>query len=148
MAPKEKKIMRLFRLVQIGNAVFIRNNKATMNMLRRVEPWVTYGPPTRKTIKQLVYKRGFGKINKQRIPLSNNEFVEKVLGDKGIKCVEDLINEIYTFGPSFKEASNFLWPFKLNSPRGGYSSKIKPYLNGGSTGPREEFINQLVTRMI
>ena len=43
--------MRLFRLIQIGNAVLIRNNKATMNMLRRVEPWITYGAPTRKTIK-------------------------------------------------------------------------------------------------
>ena len=140
--------MRLFRLLQIGNAVFIRNNKATMNMLRRVEPWVTYGPPTRKTIKQLVYKRGFGKVNKQRIPLTSNEIVEQALGDKGMICLEDLINELYTHGPHFKEVSNFLWPFKLNSPRGGFKAKAKPYLNGGSVGPREQFINQLVARMM
>lgn len=52
-------------------------------------------------------------------------------------CVEDLINELYTHGPHFKEVSNFLWPFKLNSPRGGFKAKAKPYLNGGSVGPRE-----------
>jgi hypothetical protein len=37
-----------------------------------------------------------------------------VLGAKNILCVEDLIHEIYTVGPAFKEASNFLWPFKLS----------------------------------
>ena len=27
------------------------------------------------------------------------------------------MHEIYTVGPHFKEASNFLWPFKLSSAR-------------------------------
>lgn len=38
------------------------------------------------------------------------------LGKNGIICMEDLIHEIYTVGPKFKEASNFLYPFQLNSP--------------------------------
>jgi large subunit ribosomal protein L7e len=75
VAPKPKKILQLFRLTQIGTAVFIKNNKATMNMLRVIEPWVTYGAPSRKTVKALIYKRGYGKINRQRIPLSSNEVV-------------------------------------------------------------------------
>lgn len=29
--------------MQIFNGVFLKVNKATMNMLRRVEPYVTYG---------------------------------------------------------------------------------------------------------
>ena len=37
-----------------------------------------------------------------------------MLGAKNILCTEDLIHEIYTVGPAFKEASNFLWPFKLS----------------------------------
>jgi hypothetical protein len=37
------------------------------------------------------------------------------LGKHGIICIEDLIHEIYTVGPHFKEASNFLWPFQLSS---------------------------------
>lgn len=80
-----------------------------MNMLRIIEPWVTYGVPNRKTIEQLIYKRGFGKINGQRIPLSNNFTVEGALGKEDIICVEDLINEIETCGPNFKKANNFLW---------------------------------------
>lgn len=31
--------------------------------------------------------------------------------------MEDLVNEIYSVGPAFKQASNFLWPFKLSSAR-------------------------------
>ncbi len=148
VAPTPKKIMRLFRLRQIGNAVFLRNNKATMNMLRRIEPWVTYGKPNRKTIKGLIYKRGFGKIKGDRIPLTCNEIVEKGLGDIDVRCIEDLINEIYNFGENFKKANNFLWPFKLNAPRGGFKKKRQPYLNGGSHGPRFEFINNLAQRML
>jgi len=60
--------------------------------------------------------------------------------------MEDIIHEIYTVGPSFKQASteqicagrkvaslvslyhrsqasNFLWPFKLSSPKGGFINK-------------------------
>ena len=64
VAPKQKKIMELFKLFRIGHAVFIKNNKATMNMLRQIEPYVTYGYPSKRTIKNLVYKRGFGKVNR------------------------------------------------------------------------------------
>ena len=119
-----------------------------MNMLRVVEPWVTYGFPTRKTIREMIYKRGYGKLNRQRIPLSSNEVVEKGLGEHGIKCVEDLINEIHSFGIYFKAANNFLWPFHLNSPRGGYKSKRHQYLQGGDQGPRDEEINELIQRML
>jgi len=42
----------------------LKNNKATMNMLRVIEPFVTYGVPSRKTVKSLIYKRGYGKINR------------------------------------------------------------------------------------
>lgn len=43
---------------------------------------------------------------------------QQALGKFGIICIEDLIHEIVTVGPSFKQASNFLWPFKLSAPRG------------------------------
>jgi large subunit ribosomal protein L7e len=148
MDPKPRKILRLLRLRQLHNAVLLRNNKAVMNMLRRVEPYVTYGTPSLSTIRQLVYKRGYGKVNKQRIPLSSNYVVEEGLGALGIRCVEDLINEVYTVGPNFKKANNFLWPFKLSSPKGGLRMKRTPYLNGGDFGPRGNNINAFAKRMI
>lgn len=117
-------------------------------MIRRIEPWVAYGAPSRRVVKNLVYKRGYGKINTQRIPLTSNEIVETGLGALGIKCMEDIVHEIFTLGDNFKKVTNFLWPFHLNAPRGGFKAKRFSYLNGGSHGPRGEFINELADRML
>jgi len=87
-------------------------------MLRLVEPYITYGYPSRKTISQLVYKRGYGKINRQRTPLASNFLIEDNLKQHKIGSIEDVIHELHTCGPHFKEVSNFLWPFKLTSPSG------------------------------
>lgn len=140
--------MRLLRLRQLHNGVFVRLNKATINMIRTVEPLITYGFPTRDTVRRLIYKRGFGKINRSRIPLNDNAVIEQGLGKVGINCIEDLIHEIVTCGPNFKAANNFLWPFKLSSPNGGFEKKRHPFQNGGAWGNREELINKLVARMM
>merc|ERR1712216_206472 len=139
--PKTKKILQLLRLRQIHNGIFIRANKATLNQLRKVEPYIMFGYPNLKTVRELIYKRGYGKVNKQRIPLTDNAVVEQALGDKGIICVEDLIHEIYTVGPHFKECANFLWPFKLSAPNGGMTVKKQHFIEGGMAGNREENIN-------
>jgi len=140
--------MQLLRLRQLHNGVFVRLNKATINMIRKVEPYIAYGYPSKKTISDLLYKRGFGKVNGQRIPLTDNSIIEGVLAKKGIICIEDLIHEITTCGPNFKEANAFLWPFKLNSPRKGFEKKRHPYHNHGAFGNREEQLNELIHRML
>ncbi|KAJ4878036.1 60S ribosomal protein L7-2 [Raphanus sativus] len=145
--PKTKKILQLLRLRQIFNGVFLKVNKATMNMLRRVEPYVTYGFPNLKSVKELIYKRGYGKLNSQRVALTDNSIVEQGLGKHGIICTEDLIHEILTVGPHFKEANNFLWPFQLKAPLGGLKKKRNHYVEGGDAGNRENFINELIRRM-
>lgn len=152
--PKEKKILRLLRLRQIQNGVFVRLNYATIRMLQRVEPYITYGYPNLKSVKELIYKRGFGKVGHrgawQRIPLSDNRVIEKALGKThDIICVEDLVHEIFTCGPHFKSANNFLLPFKLSSPKGGYTKfgKLHHFTEGGDAGNREDLINTLIRRM-
>ncbi|KAL4725556.1 60S ribosomal protein L7 [Fusarium chlamydosporum] len=148
MPPKPRKILQLLRLLQINNGVFVKVTKAITEMLKVVEPWIAYGYPNLKTVKELVYKRGYGKVNKQRVALTDNAIVEENLGKYGIVCVEDLIHEIYTVGPNFKQASNFLWPFKLSNPTGGFRPrKFKHFIEGGDLGNREEAINALVRQM-
>merc|ERR1711981_326321 len=146
--PKKRKTLQLLRLLQINNGVFVRLTKATIEMLRIVEPFVAYGYPNLKSVLELVYKRGYGKINKQRLPLTDNAVIEENLGKYGIVCMEDLIHEIYTVGPNFKQASNFLWPFKLSNPTGGFRPrKFKHFIEGGDLGNREEHINALIRQM-
>ncbi|XP_075807523.1 large ribosomal subunit protein uL30-like [Microtus pennsylvanicus] len=146
VSPKVHKVLQL-QLWQIFNCTFIKLNKASINMLRIVEPYIAWGYPNLKSVNELIYKRGYGKIHKKRIGLTNNSLIARSLGKCGIICMEDLIHEICTVGKLFKEANNFLWPFKLSSPRGGMKKKTTYFVEGGDAGNREDQINRLIRRM-
>ncbi|EIW69925.1 hypothetical protein TREMEDRAFT_73661 [Tremella mesenterica DSM 1558] len=149
IAPKPKKILQLLRLLQINNGVFIRATKATLNMLQLVNPYVTYGEPNLKAIRELIYKRGYAKIDGQRIPITDNQIIEKQLGKHGIICMEDLVHEIATCGPNFKQATQALWPFKLSNPNGGWRPrKFIGYVENGDAGDRETNMSKLIHQMV
>lgn len=156
IAPKPRKILQLLRLLQINNGVFVKVTKATQQMLRLVEPYVAYGlvlfrcyratlvdgnfsEPNLKSIRELIYKRGYGKVDKQRIPLTNNAIIEEKLGKYDILCIEDLVHEIATTGPNFKQVSTlttgidfFLISFYGRHPTSfGLSSSRTPLVAGG-----------------
>ncbi|ELV14095.1 60S ribosomal protein L7 [Tupaia chinensis] len=147
VSPKVRKVLQLLRLRQIFNGTFVKPNKASINMLRIVEPYISWGYPNLKSVNELIYKCGYGKINKKRIALTDNSLIVQSLGKFSIICMEDLIHEIYTVGKHFKEANNFLWPFKLSSPWGGMKKKTTHFVEGGDTGNREDQINGLIRRM-
>lgn len=122
--------------------------------VRKEMPWAgswsysSFREPNLKSVRELIYKRGYGKVDKQRITLTNNGVIEESLGKYDILSVEDLVHEIFTAGPNFKQASNFLWPFKLSNPTGGWRTrKFKHYVQGGDFGNREENINKLIRQM-
>merc|ERR1711944_93182 len=144
VSPKVRKVLQLFRLRQINSAVFVKLNKATLQMLRMAEPMITWGYPNLKTVKELIYKRGHGRVQSRRTPLSDNAIIENALGKQGIICMEDLIHEIFTVGPNFKQASNFLWSLKLSAPKGGFEKVTNHFVEGGDHGNREDQINALI----
>merc|ERR1712225_168442 len=145
--PAQPKVYFVMRTKGINNIVFVKVTKATSEMLLRVEPYITYGEPNLKTVRELVYKRGYGKVNKQRLPLSSNQIIEENLGKYGVLSIEDIVHEIVTAGPHFKQVANFLWPFKLSNPNGGFRTRKAPqWIEGGESGKREQFINDLVKK--
>ncbi|KZS99395.1 ribosomal protein L30p/L7e [Laetiporus sulphureus 93-53] len=135
-------------LMQINNAAFVKVTKATKQMVRLVEAYVA--EPNLKPVRQSIYKRGCDKINKQRIPLTNNAVIEESLGEFGIFSVEGLVHKIYIAAPTFKKvpipsyASNFPWQFKLSNPTGGWRTrkfkKFKQLVEDGGFGNCEENI--------
>ncbi|KAL2340514.1 hypothetical protein Fmac_008454 [Flemingia macrophylla] len=165
MHPKTRKILQLLRLRQsrnnsplelhfgehlclIGVASVLFHSghwrpshwrRATSSLATSDKPYLSYF--------LLRILRGFGKVNKQRIALTDNSIIEQTLGKHGISCIEDLIHEIMTVGPHFREANNFLWPFKLKAPLGGLKKKRNHYVEGGDAGNREDYINELIRRM-
>lgn len=55
-------------------------NKATIQMLRIAEPYIAWGYPNLKTVHDLLYKRGFAKVNHRRVPITDNNIIEENLG--------------------------------------------------------------------
>jgi hypothetical protein len=84
---------------------------------QQVDPYIMYGYPSLKSVKDLVYKRGHAKVGKQRVPITDNEMIEVGLGEKtkgAVICIEDLVHQIHTVGPYFKVRPSSLhsafWP--------------------------------------
>jgi len=149
LSPKVKKIMHLLRLRQIHNAVFVKLNASTINMLKLVLPYIAYGYPTRQTIEHLIKIRGYARVKYQRRPLNSNLIVDNNLGKFGVRCVDDVINSLWTVDKNFTKVNRFLWPFKLSSPKGGYRGKKRRHFNeGGTFGNHEAFINDFVYKMM
>ncbi|XP_078438306.1 large ribosomal subunit protein uL30y-like [Wolffia australiana] len=147
MHPRTKKVLHLLRLRHIYDGVFLKVSEGTMNMLLTVEPFVTYGSPNLKSVRELIFKKGSGRINKQRVPLTDNNIIEQALGNLGVICIEDIVHQIATVGPHFKEVTSFLAPFKLKRPDGFLQKKKKPFKDGGDSGDRKGQINDLIAQM-
>ncbi|KAF2321497.1 hypothetical protein GH714_000139 [Hevea brasiliensis] len=147
MHPKTRKILYNLKLRRIFHGVFMKATAGVLEMLQRVEPYVTFGYPNPKNVSELIYKKGYGMLNKQRVPLIDNTIIEQALGKHGILCLEDIVHEIANVGPHFKEITNFLGPFALSKPKGGLQGKRASYKDGGDTGNREDEINDLIDKM-
>ena len=65
VSPKVQKVLRLLRLRQIFSDTFVKLNKASINMLRIVEPYIAWGYPKLKSVNELIYKCGYDK-NQQK----------------------------------------------------------------------------------
>ncbi|ELW64290.1 60S ribosomal protein L7 [Tupaia chinensis] len=59
VSPKVRKVLQLHHLRQIFNGSFVKLNKASINMLRIVEPYIGWGYPNLKTVNELIYKCGY-----------------------------------------------------------------------------------------
>ncbi|CBI38935.3 hypothetical protein VitviT2T_014008 [Vitis vinifera] len=147
MHPKTRKILYFLRLRKIFDGVLVKANEGILEMLQKVEPYVAYGYPNLKNVRELIYKKGFAKIEGQKVPLTDNNIIEQALGKHGIMCIEDIVHEIANVGPHFKEVNSFLWPFTLNKPEGGFQGKKKLFKEGGDAGNRGDKINELIGKM-
>lgn len=146
-APKPRKTLEVLRLGKINRAVIVRNNKCIKNMLKVAKDYIAYGSCNYETLRKLVYSRGFGKINGSKVKL-NNESIEDAFEGK-YKCVEELVDVIYNGKEDITKVCNFLYPFGLAAPAGGFRGrKAKDFVMGGSTNNHMELIGELLERML
>jgi 60S ribosomal protein uL30 len=149
MNARSVRALKLLRLNRVNSGTFLKLNMTTLNLLRVVEPYVTWGYPNLKTVRDMMYKHGYGSVDGKRTPLTSNADIEKMLGRYDIICLEDIIHEIMSVGPHFKEVVAFLYLFKLNKPAGGWKKKrTAKFSDGGECGARGDKINELLKNMI
>ncbi len=56
-------------------------------MLRRVEPYIAWGYPSQKTVRELIYKRGYGKVSRA---------LDQALLNRHPACLYSLLDIIFT----------------------------------------------------
>ncbi|PPD66433.1 hypothetical protein GOBAR_DD36688 [Gossypium barbadense] len=122
---QEKELIQLKREAKLKGGFYV-NPESKLLFIIRIR-----GYPKPKIVRELIYKRSYGKLNKQRVALTDDAIIEQALGKFGIICVEDLIHEIMTVGPQFK------------APLGGLKKKRSYYVEGGDAGNRENYINEV-----
>jgi len=140
-----KKILHNFNLQKKYEGVFIELTPENQKNLYLVSPCVIYGVPSKATVMEMIKRRGHGKVNNERVPLSNNVIIEETLGPKyGLLCLEDLAHEIYSGGENFKVVSNFFWPFQLTAPRSKLEKRIFKMKETKEYGDKGALIEDIV----
>lgn len=110
--------MRTLGLKELNNAVLLRSDPDTEMQLLMIQDYVAYGYPTKQLVNDLIRKRGFIKKDGKRLPISDNNLIEELLGAHGIICLEDLIDAAIKCNAKdshFEEVRSVLWPFQLIS---------------------------------
>lgn len=115
--PQAQKILKELGLKEINNCAFVRSCPATLQKLMLVQNYVAWGAPTKKILEEIIRKRGYLKSKEQkRVPISDNVLVEQLLGEKGIICVEDIIDAFWrckSNEEAFKAVNAAIWPIQL-----------------------------------
>jgi len=147
LTPRITKLLSYWKLTGKNRAVLLPVNEKMMRDLKVAQSYITWGFPSKQAVNDLLYKRGVTAVGRK--PLTDNTVIEEALGETtGIICIEDLVHELYNYGPNFLSVCQFLAAFKLETPAGGFRNKRVPFSRGGDSGLRGEKINDLLTRMI
>lgn len=146
-APRPRSILNLLRLKKTNSAVIVKNNKSMKRMLQLAKDFVAYGSVSYELLRKLIYKHGVCKLDNRHRKLNNENIEDNFRGE--LKCVEEIVHNIYFGTEYFKACANFLIPFRLKSPLGGFKGKkSKGFTEGGSLGNHFDLIGELLERMI
>ena len=142
--PDVRKTLEMLNLKRANYAVIIPDTPSYRGMIRKVEPYITWGTPNKETVLALLKKmevKGDGRLSDEvAAKLGYNsleEMAEKMLQENGEEILKKLKKlEVRPYA-------------RLHPPRKGFKHKIKrPYKDKGEWGYRGEAINELVRRMV
>lgn len=145
--PKARKALQLLRLNKVNTATFVLNNAATKGLLHLAKTHIAYGYPSLELVRELMYKRGLCRVDGQRVNITQEAMAYRF--DGMVSTIEEMVEILFEGKENASAVNKFLWPFKLNAPKGGFARrKALDFVEGGSTGNHRHMIDQLIRRMI
>ena len=134
--------LKLLRLHKRYHATLVKDTPQILGMLKKAEPYITWGEPSLETVVALLRKRGRIRGNEKL----TDEYVRK---HTKFNSIEELAKAIYDCEVSLKDIPGLKPVFRLHPPRKGFKGTIKKhFVVGGAYGYRGVHINDLVLRML
>ncbi|XP_063814574.1 ribosomal protein uL30-like isoform X2 [Pseudophryne corroboree] len=147
VSPAVLRVLKNLRLGDIFSGTFVKLTPESVKMLQVVEPYVAWGFPNLKSVRELILKRGQTVVKGKKVPLTDNNMIEEQLGQLGIICLEDVIHELYSAGNHFTRVNRFLCPFQLSISRHAGVNRKGYITEVGDPGNRGIGINQLIRKL-
>jgi len=134
--------LKLLRLRKRYHATLVKNDPQVLGMLKKAEPYITWGEPALETIVALLSKRAKVRGNEKL----TDEYVRK---HTKYQSIEELAKALYDCEVDLKDVPGLKPVFRLHPPRKGLKGTIKKhFVVGGAYGYRGVHINDLVMRML
>ena len=135
-----KHALNLLSLNRPNHAVVIPNDPTHLGMLQKLKDVVTWGEINKKTLGELIKKRG-------RI-VGNKKIDTKYLKDHKFETMSAFITAVYDGKADMRRIDGLKPLFRLHPPRKGFKSLKNPITRGGDLGYRGEKINELLDKMM
>jgi large subunit ribosomal protein L30 len=132
--------LKMLRLKYVNNCAVLPEDGNYLGMLKKTKDYITWGIIDKKTLAELIKKRG-------RI------LGDKLIDEKTLKKIakfdnfEEFSDALIAGKVKLKDLTELKPVFKLNSPKHGLKAKRLPYPKG-ALGNRKDKINELLSRMI
>jgi large subunit ribosomal protein L30 len=135
-----RETLQMLHLTRNNYAILIDDRPSFNGMVKAVQDYVTYGEPSKETVRLLIKEKGRLAGSKKL----NDGYAEKV----GYKSLDELADAISDCRIEYWKLPNIQPLFRLHPPTKGFKGKIKKsYSSGGELGYRGEKINELLNRM-
>lgn len=125
-----REALKRLNLSRKNHLVLLEDNPSNKGMLHKAESYITFGPISDETAKELVEKRG--------------EELKELQPRKPSQKIKVNQNFREYFGKKVKPV------FRMQPPKGGFERAgiKKPYVDGGALGYRAKGMDELIKKML
>ncbi|NHJ87383.1 MAG: 50S ribosomal protein L30 [Asgard group archaeon] len=132
--------LELLNITRPNHCVIVPNDSTHQGMAQKVKDVATWGEISKKTLTELIKKRGRVQGNKK----ISNAFLK----EQKFETMSEFITALYDGKADMRRIDGLKPLFRLHPPRKGFKGVKDPITRGGDLGYRGEAINDLLEKMM